>query len=444
MSPDFGYGIMQVTSGMAGAFGSPDGSLDPGTQSRVASDYRFNIAYGMNILLKKWAATPTIGNGDPAVIENWYYAIWAYNGWGWVNNPNNPRFTRTGTPATDPSSYPYQERVLYLVAHPPRDSDGNPLWKAVPVTLPSRGQIGSSPGSYTPAATHRQVAPAVSASYQASALSPAAPSHTEVTSVHVVNTGTAPWLSTGSTAVTLTYDLFSSSGDPWQPFSPFSTGVIALGQAPVPLPHNVLPGRSVTLRVKVQAPAAPGLYRVAWDLEGGAGGLFSQLGVVPRVRRLRVESGVSLATPTPTIAPTAQPLEDLKYVADTSMPDGSEVPAGSAFTKSWLVINPCDTPWTNSWALQLVSGKAFGARRIPLPATPGCHTANILATMTAPRRTGAYTSVWQLRDPSGRSVGEKLTLVVRVVSGTGPSPSPTPLPSPTVAAPPTPTPTPLG
>jgi hypothetical protein len=99
VSFDFGYGIMQVTSGMAGAFGNVDGDLDPGVQSAIASSYRYNIDFGAGILATKWSTTPRIGDGNPSVLENWYYALWAYNGWGWVNNPNNPRFTRIGTPA---------------------------------------------------------------------------------------------------------------------------------------------------------------------------------------------------------------------------------------------------------------------------------------------------------------------------------------------------------
>jgi len=160
LSPDFGYGIMQVTSGMDGAFGRLHGSIDENSQSAIASDYQFNIAYGARILAQKWASMPRIGTGDPEILEDWYFALWAYNGWGWVNNPNNPRFARIGTPASDPASYPYQERVLYLVSHPPRDRVGNPLWKAIPVSLPGRAKVGATPHSYAPQHIHREPPPA--------------------------------------------------------------------------------------------------------------------------------------------------------------------------------------------------------------------------------------------------------------------------------------------
>src|SRR5205085_231274 len=138
------------------------------------------------------------------------YALWAYNGWGWVNNPNNPRFTRVGTPATNPAAFPYQERVLYLVAHPLRDADGNPLWQPVAVTLPSKSTIGPTPKSYLPKRVHRQPAPSFSASFRAPRLPNLRPGTSEQVSVRLENTGLQGWESSGASAISLTYHLFTS------------------------------------------------------------------------------------------------------------------------------------------------------------------------------------------------------------------------------------------
>ncbi len=54
-----------------------------------------------------------VNNGDPAKIENWFHALWAYNsgmypreqsdptapwGLGWANNPANPSYPANRAP----------------------------------------------------------------------------------------------------------------------------------------------------------------------------------------------------------------------------------------------------------------------------------------------------------------------------------------------------------
>ena len=58
-------------------------------------DIRYNIEAGADILLDKWGYAfsakpmiPKIGKGDIRVLEDWYFAIWAYNGFSANNNPN--------------------------------------------------------------------------------------------------------------------------------------------------------------------------------------------------------------------------------------------------------------------------------------------------------------------------------------------------------------------
>ncbi len=70
-------GIMQVST-----------PKDPVIADRLRNDIAFNIAYGADMLISKWNATPRIGDGDPAKLENWYFAIWAYHRWDSYNNPH--------------------------------------------------------------------------------------------------------------------------------------------------------------------------------------------------------------------------------------------------------------------------------------------------------------------------------------------------------------------
>lgn len=75
-----GIGIMQISS------------YDPNDKATIAklkNDIDYNLEVGCQMLNQKWRANPKIGNGDRNVLENWYFAVWAYNNWGARNNPNN-------------------------------------------------------------------------------------------------------------------------------------------------------------------------------------------------------------------------------------------------------------------------------------------------------------------------------------------------------------------
>src|SRR6266508_2959201 len=135
-SHDCGYGIMQITSGMQNVSGVPN--LD---QAMIGGHFAFNIARGARILADKWNLAPeyrpTVGDRNPYIIENWYYALWGYNGFASKNHPlshdpNRPPYACQYNGYT----YPYQEKVLGCVAHPPAPG-GVPLWPAQLVSLPN-------------------------------------------------------------------------------------------------------------------------------------------------------------------------------------------------------------------------------------------------------------------------------------------------------------------
>jgi hypothetical protein len=150
ISRDCGYGIMQVTTGMQNTTGEPTRE-----QLMVAAHFAYNIARGTRILVDKWnLATelrPIVADRSPEVIEDWYYAIWGYNGFVFVNHPLNPRFPAwPRTPYScgpfddgfghDRSQYPYQELVMGCMAHPP-EPEGAALWQALEVTPPDLSQV---------------------------------------------------------------------------------------------------------------------------------------------------------------------------------------------------------------------------------------------------------------------------------------------------------------
>ncbi|MYH67063.1 MAG: hypothetical protein F4152_00345 [Dehalococcoidia bacterium] len=83
-SGDCGYGLGQITTGMENHAGSPSAR-----QALVGTHFLFNVAEAARMLAEKWnhAYLPIAGEGDPSVVEDWYYAVWAYNGFAYVNHP---------------------------------------------------------------------------------------------------------------------------------------------------------------------------------------------------------------------------------------------------------------------------------------------------------------------------------------------------------------------
>ncbi len=62
---------------------------------RLKYDIMYNIEAGADVLLNKWSMSAyeqvsRVGNMDPNILENWYFALWAYNGWAQSNNPVSP------------------------------------------------------------------------------------------------------------------------------------------------------------------------------------------------------------------------------------------------------------------------------------------------------------------------------------------------------------------
>ncbi|SMD24584.1 GDSL-type esterase/lipase family protein [Lentzea albidocapillata] len=140
---DCGYGVAQVTDGMRR---TAPGAGPTSQQRAITLDFASNVAAGLRILQDKWNQTRAdglmINNGDPSKVENWFYAVWAYNsgyyprstagsnsgawGVGWFNNPVNPNYPANRAPfleytyadAAHPQDWPYPEKVMGWAGHP--------------------------------------------------------------------------------------------------------------------------------------------------------------------------------------------------------------------------------------------------------------------------------------------------------------------------------------
>ena len=137
-----------------------------------------------------------------------------------------------------------------------------------------------------------------------------------------------------------------------------------------------------------------------------------------------------LSSPTPTVEqPTATPTtsvplqptltpactDNLTFVNDVTIPDGTVVTPGSILDKQWLIQNSGDCNWDSRYRLRLISGDALGApsEQALYPARAGTQ-ATLRILFTAPQQTGEYVSEWQAFNPNGIAFGESFFIKIVV------------------------------
>jgi hypothetical protein len=151
------YGLMQIASGMSIS------SSPTATQQLIGGDFRANVAAGAQLLAKNWNSDasfiPYFGRHDPHVIEDWYFAIWAYHCFGdncssygahddpddpslpWPRPAYNSHEQLTSATSLTYADYPYEELIYGLIANPPL-VNGKQEWQPIAVQLPPHGAVG--------------------------------------------------------------------------------------------------------------------------------------------------------------------------------------------------------------------------------------------------------------------------------------------------------------
>lgn len=133
-------------------------------------------------------------------------------------------------------------------------------------------------------------------------------------------------------------------------------------------------------------------------------------------------------THTPTAAPTATPsptpcLPHAGFVADVTIPDGTQFQPGERFTKTWRIGSDGCAAWPAGATWAFVSGEQMGApESVPVPETPLGGTADISVEMIAPNAPGTYKSIWQMHGPDGTPIDDSAYVMIVV-------PAPTPIPA---------------
>lgn len=127
---------------------------------------------------------------------------------------------------------------------------------------------------------------------------------------------------------------------------------------------------------------------------------------------------VGTEQPLPGPTPIGNTLCDLQseFVSDLSIPDGTQVQPGASFVKSWRLRNTSACDWKPGVRLAHFEDEQMSTRSEgePLAAIPKGATFDVSLQLTAPTASGLHTSTWRLRDPSGRSFGNRVYLAIKV------------------------------
>jgi hypothetical protein len=119
------------------------------------------------------------------------------------------------------------------------------------------------------------------------------------------------------------------------------------------------------------------------------------------------------ATPAPTVTqptqmtPSVAICDSAQFVADVTVPDGTEYDPKSAFTKTWRLMNSGTCTWTTAYAVVFDKGELMSAvTPVNLTASvPPGGSVDISINMIAPATDGKYVGYWKLRNASGAIFG---------------------------------------
>lgn len=132
------------------------------------------------------------------------------------------------------------------------------------------------------------------------------------------------------------------------------------------------------------------------------------------------------STPTPGAGnPSPTPAECLNnsaFVADVTVPDGSQFAPNQSFNKIWRVKNTGTCTWGAGYQFIYIGGDALTPNTVfPVPNTAPGASADFLVPMNAPRDTGSHVGTWRLKSPNGSQFGTIVTVKITVPGAVSPT-----------------------
>ncbi|MGB8984541.1 MAG: CAP domain-containing protein [Anaerolineales bacterium] len=123
------------------------------------------------------------------------------------------------------------------------------------------------------------------------------------------------------------------------------------------------------------------------------------------------------------VYPTNDPncINSATFVADVSIPDNTNITAGTTFTKTWRIGNTGSCIWTPEYVLTYYSEERMGAVDVPLSITYPGYTVDISVNLTAPTTPGTYQANFIIQNSADQivKVGDdsRLWVVINVPAG---------------------------
>lgn len=98
-----------------------------------------------------------------------------------------------------------------------------------------------------------------------------------------------------------------------------------------------------------------------------------------------------------------------------SIPSGTKLDPGEAFTKTWEIKNTGSCDWNGEFRITFVGGDLLGSDTTKIrQRVPAGSTANISLDMVAPSTSGEVTSSWQMANDEGNLFGPVFTFKIVV------------------------------
>lgn len=143
----------------------------------------------------------------------------------------------------------------------------------------------------------------------------------------------------------------------------------------------------------------------------------SPLFVAPTFQPTSNPQGIESGIPAEGNTLQAACIDQLQWLYDLSIPDGSQVASGSILEKQWQVKNTGTCNWDGTYSIRLTAGEKMGAAS-PQQLVParGGSEAVVQIQFVAPAEPGRYRSAWQAHNPAGQPFGDPIFIEIVVTS----------------------------